>query len=371
MYFLFALVLSCFVSVNCSFADVIRTVDGQVFEGDIEKKSDGSVFIKMDSGSFSLPESLISSVEDSTASEKQNKDVADSQSPKSNAELRKLRKTVAKVRTKKILLSRYQREKKTLSSELKQKEYDLRRAYNDYDSNAEQNEKYREKYGARGTVGQIQRVRAVQSQMRQAYGDAKQLEIDCKEISKKIDNKDYQIGETLQAIDRLTLELKNQYATVYAGIDQQNDPLASQVKNLISDFEGSWSNARIQLVQRGNAYYARALVNGVYEIEFHIDTGCSSVLISESIAREIGINIERDSLGKSYAIIADGSKVESHVVEIKSIDLGGMIVKDVEACVLPGKENASNLLGMEYFKHFFFQIDNNRDMLFLEKYDTE
>lgn len=95
-------------------------------------------------------------------------------------------------------------------------------------------------------------------------------------------------------------------------------------------------------------FYARVAVNGT-EIRFMIDTGASSLVLSQQDAQRIGIDTAR----LSYVLpsnTANGRVMGAGVV-LDRVELGGFVDRDVRAVVNGGQMNGS-LLGMAYLDRF-------------------
>lgn len=103
-------------------------------------------------------------------------------------------------------------------------------------------------------------------------------------------------------------------------------------------------------------FYATLAVNG-RDIEFVVDTGATSIVLSQDDAQDIGIDIENlNYLGQSYT--ANGI-VRTAEVRLNHIELGDITFYDMRASVNGGELNQS-LLGMDYINQFSeFKITGN------------
>jgi len=125
----------------------------------------------------------------------------------------------------------------------------------------------------------------------------------------------------------------------------------------------------IKLKKIGNSFYADVKLNRKVKATFLVDTGASSVQISQGLARKLRINPAKgDPL---MAQIADGQMVSGHAVNLKEVRMGRVYVKNVRAVVLDnevaGKEKEDGLLGMSFLNHFVFQMDTEKGQLILQK----
>lgn len=92
-------------------------------------------------------------------------------------------------------------------------------------------------------------------------------------------------------------------------------------------------------------FQADARIDG-QRIGFMIDTGASLIALNESSAARIGV---RPSSGDYTAQIstANGS-VKAARTRIAMVEIGGLIVRDVDAMVLPDSALSENLLGLSF-----------------------
>ena len=81
-------------------------------------------------------------------------------------------------------------------------------------------------------------------------------------------------------------------------------------------------------------------------IRFMVDTGASVIALNEKSAAEFGL---RPTPGQYTATVttANGT-VKAARVRIEMLDVGGLIVRDVDAMVLPDEALSENLLGLSF-----------------------
>ena len=109
-------------------------------------------------------------------------------------------------------------------------------------------------------------------------------------------------------------------------------------------------------------------VNGISAIDFTFDTGASETtvtadIVSTMIRQKI---ISKDDFlpGKTY-ILADGSQLKSPRFMIKTLEIGGIVLKNIEAAI--SSSNAEPLLGQNVFKRFkSFKIINDKKEIVIE-----
>jgi aspartyl protease family protein len=81
-------------------------------------------------------------------------------------------------------------------------------------------------------------------------------------------------------------------------------------------------------------------------IGFMIDTGASVVALNESSAARFGLRPSRNDY-KATVATANGS-IKAAPARIAMVDIGGLVVRDVEAMVLPDEALSENLLGLSF-----------------------
>ena len=106
------------------------------------------------------------------------------------------------------------------------------------------------------------------------------------------------------------------------------------------------AEVRIHMEKEAGVYKVPCSVNGL-KLKFIFDTGAASVCISQTYAEmmlENGYLDESDLLGTSQSVLADGSTVDNVVINLRTVEIGGLTLNDVRAIVVP-TQNAPLLLG--------------------------
>jgi len=122
-----------------------------------------------------------------------------------------------------------------------------------------------------------------------------------------------------------------------------------------------YSQVRIKMKKEGNIYTVPCTVNGL-NLRFIFDTGASDVCLSLSEAIFMvknGYLSQSDIIGSSKSTIADGSIVENTKVILREINIGGIVLKNVQASVMHNI-NAPLLLGQSAIQMLGgFRIEGN------------
>jgi aspartyl protease family protein len=81
-------------------------------------------------------------------------------------------------------------------------------------------------------------------------------------------------------------------------------------------------------------------------IGFMIDTGASVIVLNETSAARIGVRPSRAEYNAT--VTTANGKVKAARTRIALIDVGGLLVRDVDALVLPDQALSENLLGLSF-----------------------
>jgi aspartyl protease family protein len=88
-----------------------------------------------------------------------------------------------------------------------------------------------------------------------------------------------------------------------------------------------------------------AMVDG-QRIGFMVDTGASVIALNESSAARFGLRPSRDDY-RMLVTTANGT-VRAAATRLAVVDIGGIVVHDVDAMVLPDEALSENLLGLSF-----------------------
>ncbi|MFZ5735976.1 aspartyl protease family protein [Rhodopseudomonas thermotolerans] len=81
-------------------------------------------------------------------------------------------------------------------------------------------------------------------------------------------------------------------------------------------------------------------------LTFMVDTGASVVALNESSAARFGLRPSRSDY--TAQVSTANGQVKAARARIAMLDIGGLIVRDVDALVLPDEALSENLLGLSY-----------------------
>ena len=129
---------------------------------------------------------------------------------------------------------------------------------------------------------------------------------------------------------------------VFAGHD-----FVFQSPDSVTNSDGTVSVSLTQHIS--GHYFSKGTINDK-PVRFLLDTGATSVAVPESVAKRLGLVHGQKMLVKT----ANGTGV-SYQTFIRSLSLGGIVQKDVEANITTGMDGDEILLGMSFLRHLNFE----------------
>ncbi|MCD6073394.1 MAG: hypothetical protein K0Q70_277 [Rhodospirillales bacterium] len=97
-------------------------------------------------------------------------------------------------------------------------------------------------------------------------------------------------------------------------------------------------------------------------IGFMVDTGASVVALNESSAARLGVRPSQNDY--TTTVTTANGKLKAARTRLAMVDIGGLIVRDVDAMVLPDEALSENLLGLSFLSKLKrFEFANGRMML--------
>lgn len=110
----------------------------------------------------------------------------------------------------------------------------------------------------------------------------------------------------------------------------------------------------------GGHFTSAGTINGK-TVQFMVDTGATSIAMSQSEANRIGLDWQR---GRRALTQTAGGVVPIHAINLTSVQVGGIEVVNVDAVIVPA-EMPMVLLGNSFLSRFSMRRDN--DVMRLEK----
>ncbi len=166
-------------------------------------------------------------------------------------------------------------------------------------------------------------------------------------------------GQTVQGVKLLSLQ--GESATVEVSGQRQTLQVGDAPVSVGGGAPASGGGQRIVLTADGRGHFLPAgQING-RTVQFMVDTGATSVAMSESDARRINLRFET---GQRVMVSTANGAAVAHRVRLDSVRIGDVTVHGVEALVTQ-QSMPYVLLGNSFLNRF--QMQRQNDQLTLEK----
>jgi len=118
----------------------------------------------------------------------------------------------------------------------------------------------------------------------------------------------------------------------------------------------------------GDHVIVSASINGRTSAQLMVDTGASIVIITNSVARRLGIDYEK-MYNEIDIVMADGSEAKARPIILDSVKVGDAKVENVQAAVIESEDigGVEGLLGMSFLSQFVIKFDSINNELILER----
>jgi clan AA aspartic protease (TIGR02281 family) len=125
--------------------------------------------------------------------------------------------------------------------------------------------------------------------------------------------------------------------------------------------------ASIPFERNGSIVVVPVTLNNRQTVKLVVDTGASYTFISQALARELNIDLSRNS--KTFPFHTANGVVQAPLTTLDSITVGGMEIKNLTAAVHDATpdSHAAGLLGLNFLSNFRMDIDTQKGLLNLEK----
>ena len=177
---------------------------------------------------------------------------------------------------------------------------------------------------------------------------------------KAITNYGNGIGDFGLYLDKTAEALKKR------GMSDDESLYLESVRKSLADLQKSLNADTVAISKGAHGITVKAVLNDKVECLLVIDTGATVLVITKSIADNLGIG--PNDLHEGKFSLADGSIIKSKITKIKSVRVGDSTVYNVTAGVTdnPPEPGVDGLLGMSFLKNFKFNLDADNGVLILE-----
>lgn len=173
-----------------------------------------------------------------------------------------------------------------------------------------------------------------------------------------IDGQRYTLKEG-ESADGVTLVFADtRLAIVEVNGERRELELSSRIS---TDFEQPEKQSVAIIRNNKQQYITRGTLNG-RAVQMLVDTGANIVVLSSADADRLGIRYKNGTPGH---VTTAGGVVKSFGINLDSVNVGGIEVRNVRAVVAEGDFPHRILLGMTYLTHVNFRENNG--ILYLER----
>ncbi len=125
--------------------------------------------------------------------------------------------------------------------------------------------------------------------------------------------------------------------------------------------------ASVPLIKKGLMAVVEVRINSTTKANFILDTGASYTVISEHVAKELKIDLDKKH--PRIRLQTANGVIEVPLVTLDSIEVSGLRVDDLAAAVhdFSKDTNIAGLLGLNFLNHFRMDLDTEKGVLILEK----
>jgi predicted aspartyl protease len=166
----------------------------------------------------------------------------------------------------------------------------------------------------------------------------------------------------------LTIDASKIASPEVAQNPQSSPPVASSPQSSEASSSASSGSILVPLLKEGGVYVVPALINNAIKLNFVVDSGAADVSIPADVVLTLlrtGTLQATDFIDEKTYQLPDGSSLPSTTFRIRSLAVGGKVIENVTAAVVP--VTGSLLLGQSFLNRFgSWSIDNNKQSLVLE-----
>jgi clan AA aspartic protease (TIGR02281 family) len=168
-------------------------------------------------------------------------------------------------------------------------------------------------------------------------------------------------------------ELQQQWSSQKAQDDKEAQ-LREQQRQMEAEQERQRQDKAPKTVQgrsnRMGHIIVQAKINGKQSIPLLVDTGASTIMLSQKAAARLGLLSDPSKVMQSKGQVADGRIVDMAGVMLESVVVDNVEAKNVQAAVGTYSDvnnESEGLLGMSFLKQFKFSIDSQNGKIVLQK----
>lgn len=160
------------------------------------------------------------------------------------------------------------------------------------------------------------------------------------------------VGQTIEGVRLIALE--DGRATVELNGQRLTLTLGASPGRVGPGINGAGSTRQITLSSgTGGHFFTAGMING-RSTQFLVDTGATSVAIAQAEAERLGLRFRE---GRRIMTQTANGTVPAHRLQLETLRIGDVEVRNVDAIVVPGQMNHV-LLGNSFLSRFQMRRDN-------------
>ncbi|MFH1620437.1 MAG: aspartyl protease family protein [bacterium] len=138
------------------------------------------------------------------------------------------------------------------------------------------------------------------------------------------------------------------------------------VRDEVRKMKNDFTRDSIESDVQGNRIIVKAVINGRVTARLLVDSGATTTVLYKRVADALKLK-PQDVVRISQATVADGRKISTKEVRLKSITIGKSRVNNTPASIMPvSSDEMDGLLGMSFLRHFVMRVDSANGRLILE-----
>lgn len=168
------------------------------------------------------------------------------------------------------------------------------------------------------------------------------------------------ISEYLQALESFDESLHN----------TTPDVRLEEVRRLVEQFQTEFKEVEIPGINDGKGFIVQVRINDQATGRFVVDTGASSMTITNELAQRLGLDRNQ---GPVKISLADGTNMEAKSLRLDSVCVNEVCASGVRAVVMPDPPGPGldGLLGMSFLGEFDVKLDAKRNRVIFKAFQGD
>ena len=122
----------------------------------------------------------------------------------------------------------------------------------------------------------------------------------------------------------------------------------------------------IPMETKGNQFFIDAKLNGQTEAKLLLDTGATTIVLSEKLAKKLGFALN-NTMPQVQAGTA-GGEIWAPLLSLREVRVGNAVADEVEAIISLDLKKVDGLMGMSFLSQFRMNLDYSASVLILKPF---